>query len=68
MLDPYTGNVTTLLNNYYGTQINSPNDLFIDSVGDIFFTDSSPPHADFHVLQRIWRRVDISKPKLLIQR
>ena len=39
-LDPYTGNVTTLLNNYYGTQINSPNDLFIDSVGDIFFTDS----------------------------
>ena len=39
-LDPYTNKVTTLVNNYYGTQLNSPNDLFIDSVGDIFFTDS----------------------------
>ena len=39
-LDPYTREVITLVNNYYGTLLNSPNDLFIDSVGDIFFTDS----------------------------
>ena len=39
-LDPYTGKVVTLVNNYYGTLLNSPNDLFIDSNGDIFFTDS----------------------------
>jgi gluconolactonase len=39
-LDPYTGKVRTLLNNYYGQQLSSPNDLFIDSRGDIFFTDS----------------------------
>lgn len=39
-LDPATGEVTTLVNNYYGTLLNSPNDLFIDSNGDIFFTDS----------------------------
>lgn len=39
-LDPATGNVTTLLNNYFGTQFNSINDLFIDAIGDIWFTDS----------------------------
>jgi gluconolactonase len=39
-LDPFTGKVRTLLNNYYGQQFSSPNDLFIDSRGDIFFTDS----------------------------
>lgn len=39
-LDPFTGEVTTLVNNYYGTLINSPNDLWVDSVGDIFYTDS----------------------------
>lgn len=39
-LDPYTGEVTTLLNNYYGQQLNSPNDLVIDSRGDIYFSDS----------------------------
>jgi gluconolactonase len=39
-LDPYTGHVRTLLNNYYGQQLSSPNDLFIDSRGDIYFTDS----------------------------
>lgn len=39
-LDPFTGNVRTLLNNYYGQQLSSPNDLFIDSRGDIYFTDS----------------------------
>ena len=40
MLDPLTNEVTTLVNNYFGTLLNSPNDLFIDSRGDIFFTDS----------------------------
>jgi gluconolactonase len=39
-LDPFTGEVRTLLNNYYGQQLSSPNDLIIDSRGDIFFTDS----------------------------
>lgn len=39
-LNPYTGEVRTLLNNYFGQQLNSPNDLTIDSRGDIFFTDS----------------------------
>ena len=39
-LDPYTGEAVTLVNNYFGTLLNSPNDLFIDSSGDIFFTDS----------------------------
>jgi gluconolactonase len=39
-LDPYTGQVRTLLNNYYGQQLSSPNDLIVDSRGDIFFTDS----------------------------
>ena len=32
-LDPATGKVTTLLNNYFGTQFNSPNDLIIDQSG-----------------------------------
>ncbi|KAF1973912.1 lactonohydrolase [Bimuria novae-zelandiae CBS 107.79] len=40
MLDPYTNTTTTLVNNYFGTKLNSPNDLFIDAHGDIFFTDS----------------------------
>ncbi|KAK5742200.1 hypothetical protein LTR17_003441 [Elasticomyces elasticus] len=40
MLDPFTREVTTLINNYFGQRLNSPNDLFIDSRGDIFFTDS----------------------------
>ena len=39
-LNPYSREVITLVNNYYGTLLNSPNDLFIDSKGDIFFTDS----------------------------
>ena len=39
-LDPVTGQVETLLNNYFGKQFNSPNDLVIDSSGDIWFTDS----------------------------
>ncbi|KAF7195700.1 Gluconolactonase [Pseudocercospora fuligena] len=39
-LNPYTNKTTTLINNYFGTLLNSPNDLFIDSRGDIFFTDS----------------------------
>lgn len=40
MLDPSTNKTTTLLNNYYGSLLNSPNDLWIDANGDIFFTDS----------------------------
>jgi gluconolactonase len=39
-LDPSTGKVTTLLNNYFGQAFNSPNDLWLDSQGDIWFTDS----------------------------
>ncbi|KAK3704975.1 hypothetical protein LTR37_013492 [Vermiconidia calcicola] len=39
-LDPNTGEVVTLVNNYYGTLLNSPNDVFIDHSGDIFFTDA----------------------------
>lgn len=39
-LDPWTREVRPLVNNYYGQQLNSPNDLFIDSCGDIFFSDS----------------------------
>lgn len=39
-LNPDTGEITTLLNNYFGTTFNSPNDLVIDSAGDVFFTDS----------------------------
>ncbi|KAK3109629.1 hypothetical protein LTR53_016905, partial [Teratosphaeriaceae sp. CCFEE 6253] len=40
MLDPLTREVTTLVNNYYGQKLNSPNDLFIDARGDLWFTDS----------------------------
>ncbi|KAI5247731.1 calcium-dependent phosphotriesterase [Aureobasidium subglaciale] len=39
-LDPSTGEVTTLLNNYFGQAFNSPNDLWVDAQGDIWFTDS----------------------------
>ncbi|THX95828.1 calcium-dependent phosphotriesterase [Aureobasidium pullulans] len=39
-LDPSTGEVTTLLNNYFGQAFNSPNDLWVDDQGDIWFTDS----------------------------
>ncbi|OCL06958.1 putative gluconolactonase precursor, partial [Glonium stellatum] len=38
-LDPMTRKVTTLLNNYYGAQFNSPDDLAVDANGDIYFTD-----------------------------
>lgn len=40
VLDPATNKVRTLLNNYYGTYFNSPNDITIDAKGDIFFTDA----------------------------
>lgn len=40
VLDPKTNKVSTLLNNYFGTYFNSPNDIAIDSHGDIFFTDA----------------------------
>lgn len=39
-LNPNTREVRTLLNNYFGQQLNSPNDLVIDSRGDIYFSDS----------------------------
>lgn len=39
-LDPVTNKVTTVLNNYFGIYFNSPDDLVIDSKGDIFFTDA----------------------------
>ena len=39
-LDPTTATTRPLLNNYFGTQFNSPNDLFVDGNGDIWFTDS----------------------------
>ncbi|KAI5262824.1 calcium-dependent phosphotriesterase [Aureobasidium subglaciale] len=39
-LDPSTGEVATLLNNYFGQAFNSPNDLWVDAQGDIWFTDS----------------------------
>lgn len=39
-LDPITGQVTNLINNYFGKQFNSPNDLWLDTQGDIWFTDS----------------------------
>ena len=32
--------VFTVLNNYYGTYFNSPNDLIFDANGDLFFTDA----------------------------
>lgn len=40
VLDPATNKVTTLLNNYFGTPFNSPNDLIQTRCGDIFFTDA----------------------------
>ena len=39
-LDPLTGHVETLVTEYQGRKFNSPNDLAIDSFGDIWFTDS----------------------------
>ncbi|KAL8824372.1 MAG: hypothetical protein Q9191_005095, partial [Dirinaria sp. TL-2023a] len=40
-VDPLSGEVNTVVNNYYGTALNSPNDLTFDSsTGDLFFTDS----------------------------
>lgn len=39
-LDLATNKVTTLLNNYFGTPFNSPNDLIPTRCGDIFFTDA----------------------------
>lgn len=39
LLDPAINEVTTLLNNYFGTSFNSPNDLIPVRSGEIFFTD-----------------------------
>jgi hypothetical protein len=40
-VDPKTLKAEWLLNNFYGFAFSGPNDLTIDSVGDIWFTDSS---------------------------
>lgn len=39
-LDPATNLTRALVNNYYGSLFNSPNDLVIDENGDLWFTDS----------------------------
>lgn len=40
-LDPSNGKVEAVVNNYYGTYLNSPNDLvFSRASGDLYFTDS----------------------------
>ena len=43
--DPRTNAVAPVVNNYYGTYFNSPDDLTIDSDGNIYFTDPriTPP-------------------------
>ncbi len=38
-LDPKTKKVETIVDNYQGKKFNGPNDLIIDSKGDIYFTD-----------------------------
>lgn len=38
-LDPHTRKTQPILNNYFGQRFNSPDDLVLDSTGDIFFTD-----------------------------
>ncbi|KAJ4353367.1 uncharacterized protein N0V89_005096 [Didymosphaeria variabile] len=38
-LDPITRKTKPILNNYFGQRFTSPDDLVIDSSGDIFFTD-----------------------------
>ena len=40
LLDPYTNTTQPILNNYFGIQFNSLNDLFIDDKGGVWFTDS----------------------------
>ncbi|KAI9776507.1 MAG: hypothetical protein M1839_009541 [Geoglossum umbratile] len=39
-MDPVTKNVQWLLNSYYGFSYSGPNDLAMDSKGDIWFTDT----------------------------
>ncbi|KAK0647804.1 Gluconolactonase [Lasiodiplodia hormozganensis] len=38
-VDPITRKSSVLVNNYFGVQFNSPDDLVIDNNGDIYFTD-----------------------------
>lgn len=42
-LDPATGKVETLLNNYFGFSFAGPNDITVDKHGDIWFTDNGKP-------------------------
>ncbi|KAH0290226.1 putative lactonohydrolase [Aureobasidium namibiae CBS 147.97] len=47
-LDPHTNKTTTLLNNYFGWYFNTVDDLFVDSRGDVWFTD--PDYSWFNAL------------------
>lgn len=38
-LDPLTNKTETILNNYFGYYFNNIDDLFVDEIGDIWFTD-----------------------------
>jgi len=38
-INPWTRESKPVLNNYFGQRFNSPDDLVVDSAGDIFFTD-----------------------------
>lgn len=40
-LDPYTGEWDWVINNWFGLQFNSPNDIVATSDGAIWFTDPS---------------------------
>lgn len=40
VVDPYTNTSTVLVNNFYGSLFNSPNDVWVDANGDVFFSDS----------------------------
>ncbi|GAB7348283.1 hypothetical protein MBLNU459_g6264t1 [Dothideomycetes sp. NU459] len=47
-LDPTTNKTVSLLNNYYGFYFNTVDDLFVDSRGDVWFTD--PQYSWFSAL------------------
>lgn len=61
-LDPYTNKTTTLLNNYFGWYFNTVDDLFVDSKGDVWFTDpgTSSLFLSFQRTQILIRRADYS--------
>lgn len=51
-LDPYTNKTTTLLNNYFGWYFNTVDDLFVDSHGDVWFTDPGTASSFLHFEQK----------------